>query len=637
MRLCLKSIGELIGLQKQPQVFPCDQLASHNENHGCSNKFLVPSFQRGYRWAELQVEQLVQDISDFHASSSALEGGWYCLQPLVVVNQNATWTVIDGQQRLTTLLLILKALNSKNLYEIAYETRADSKDFLDKINNKTLEDSQKHPDYYCMWNAWKTIGTLLPKKDDEKNELLDTILDHVKVIWYQTSGNPYDEFSRLNTGKISLSNAELMKALLLQETLQDGNRELSQLEAAQEWDRMEHSLRDDDFWCFINPEPNHRRFDATRIDFLFEMVLRKDIAEVKDEKSGKNLGRKYLPDTKIDISHESDKNQYFIFATFQKYCEKEDTGARNVWHDVQSVYRRIRSWYEDRVLFHSLGYLMNRKGASAMSKLHALAGWLRSAENMSKSEMRDAFNKTIRESISKPICNLSYGQDNDTLCNILLLFNIAIMMRQQQERSQYPFREHRKADWTLEHIHAKQERGLETTDLMEMILYLGIDHSKEDPLDDTLNEAIEKFRQDGKYGVGALKIERLNDDGKLHFCDNKEIHGLGNLALLGHKANSTFNDRLFREKVKVLAEWEKGERESDDVKKYGFDVEFIPIATRMAFFKHFSSTLTFPFLWTEEDSTNYVEAVQETLIKEFGFDREKLCEGVQQRKVPSND
>ncbi len=64
-----------------------------------SGHFLVPSYQRGFRWGTHEVEQLLNDIR-------ASEGSNYYLQPVVVRRGDESFELIDGQQRLTTLFLI---------------------------------------------------------------------------------------------------------------------------------------------------------------------------------------------------------------------------------------------------------------------------------------------------------------------------------------------------------------------------------------------------------------------------------------------------------------------------------------------------------------------------------------------------
>ena len=85
-------------------------------------KFFIPNYQRGYRWTEQQVLDLLNDIRDF-SFIKRKDYEYYCLQPLVVrtmaekdkmlndLDLDETWyEVIDGQQRLTTLYMILTAL-----------------------------------------------------------------------------------------------------------------------------------------------------------------------------------------------------------------------------------------------------------------------------------------------------------------------------------------------------------------------------------------------------------------------------------------------------------------------------------------------------------------------------------------------
>jgi uncharacterized protein with ParB-like and HNH nuclease domain len=75
------------------------QLFMHN--------FIIPSYQRGYRWTETQVVQLLDDIWQFYKKEEKKTGEFYCLQPIVVKQLDDKYEVIDGQQRLTTLFLII--------------------------------------------------------------------------------------------------------------------------------------------------------------------------------------------------------------------------------------------------------------------------------------------------------------------------------------------------------------------------------------------------------------------------------------------------------------------------------------------------------------------------------------------------
>ena len=94
-------------------------------------KFLIPSYQRGYRWSEIQVNALLNDVYDFYGSRTDAQAK-YCLQPIVVTRASdaKSWEVIDGQQRLTTLWLVLNYLNETgmNVYPPVFKQIADNVD-----------------------------------------------------------------------------------------------------------------------------------------------------------------------------------------------------------------------------------------------------------------------------------------------------------------------------------------------------------------------------------------------------------------------------------------------------------------------------------------------------------------------------
>ena len=141
--------------------------------------FFIPGYQRGYRWTEQQVEDLLNDINEFKPENNS----WYCLQPLVIkktildinqfktdiqdktelqditdaLNKQIRYEVIDGQQRLTTIYLILACLGVTYKYTIEYETRKGSKGFLENISEKNEAEAQSNIDFFYMHKAYETI------------------------------------------------------------------------------------------------------------------------------------------------------------------------------------------------------------------------------------------------------------------------------------------------------------------------------------------------------------------------------------------------------------------------------------------------------------------------------------------------
>ena len=139
--------------------------------------FHIPSYQRGYRWTEQQVTDLLNDINEFSPKEIANsdEKTWYCLQPIVVKQKDENeWDVIDGQQRLTTIYLILYYLNQRyteegkvKLFELEYETREGSANYLKNELGK-IEKDNSNIDYFHISIAYQTIKGWFKEKKVEK-------------------------------------------------------------------------------------------------------------------------------------------------------------------------------------------------------------------------------------------------------------------------------------------------------------------------------------------------------------------------------------------------------------------------------------------------------------------------------------
>ena len=284
----LKSINELLGLN-----------------------FYIPSYQRGYRWNIQQVKDLLEDIQEFIDKKKE---GFYCIQPLVVrrsipdtkINDFKTgldqirntvsekklveeteklifnttqWEIIDGQQRLTTIYILLRILGDEKKYSIEYQTRQDSKSFLENIDETKKEDNI---DFYHITEAKNEIQNWFSNFEEKKIlKFRETLLYDVQFIWYESvDEDPIKVFTRLNIGKISLTNAELIKALFLNKSNFEGSNQrirLQQNEIAIEWDQIEYKLQSDEFWLFLH-KANYDK--PTRIDFIFDLICEKNILKI---------------------------------------------------------------------------------------------------------------------------------------------------------------------------------------------------------------------------------------------------------------------------------------------------------------------------------------------------------------------
>ena len=176
--------------------------------------FYIPSYQRGYRWNIDQIEDLLQDLYDFIFSPNTEYK--YCLQPIVVKKmKDGRYEVLDGQQRLTTIYIIInclkKYLPELKSFSLTYDTREHSEKFLKKIQTN-IDDS--NPDYFYISQAYIIIDKWIKEKKEQHASIASKFEiafdDSIEFIWYEIieKTDAIDVFTRINIGKIPLTNSE---------------------------------------------------------------------------------------------------------------------------------------------------------------------------------------------------------------------------------------------------------------------------------------------------------------------------------------------------------------------------------------------------------------------------------------------
>ncbi|BCZ18150.1 hypothetical protein NHP190003_14320 [Helicobacter sp. NHP19-003] len=128
--------------------------------------------------------------------------------------------VIDGQQRLTTIFLIIKYFEWRDLFTLHYETREGSFQFLQNIQDPSIYPQKLNIDFYHFKEAYRAIKDYVEgekKKffDIQKQEFFNTLYHRCKPLWHESEDDEKEVFVRLNSGKIPLMEAEKIKALFL--------------------------------------------------------------------------------------------------------------------------------------------------------------------------------------------------------------------------------------------------------------------------------------------------------------------------------------------------------------------------------------------------------------------------------------
>ena len=557
-----------------------------------SKLFYVPDYQRGYKWTSEQVIYLLNDINEFEKNENA---DFYCLQPLAVKEdkENKRYEVIDGQQRLTTIHLILTIID-KPLYDISYQTRKASSKFLDKIVNElgnysvtigynindsinerwnkyTSRDREdfNNIDNYHFFGAYLTIKSWFDGQDKENiNVFLKKLKYNTGFIWYEdlVEDNSKRTFRNLNSGKIPLTNAELLKAKLIGK-IDSKSEEISRLEKikfATEWDQIEQGLYDKEFWFFINKDNSKDRYQ-TRIDFIFELLV--DIDNIKS-------------------------NRLFTYHFFENNLDKLD------WGKVKNLYSVLQEWFEDRKTYHLIGYIISQE----FKKLKDL---INDSSNMTKTNFLGYLREVIKDKIGRyDISEISYPDKK--LISILLLHNIETLNKVDEKFARFSFANFNSTQWSLEHIHAQNSKDLEGD--REANLWHE-EMCSSDFINESLKKRIRTWYKINKEDILSMESTSSRKDIQVDinsvFGDenNEGKHSIENMALLSGKDNSALNNSPFAEKRKIIIEKE-------------MEGSFIPIATKNVFSKYYSENVNSLLKWNKTDREAYKANIV-NILKEY--------------------
>jgi hypothetical protein len=544
--------------------------------------FFVPSYQRGYRWSDLQVNELMDDIWEFQQKEGKLKQEFYCLQPIVVKMKGTNrWELIDGQQRMTTIYVILQSLKDimaamrKQTFTLEYQTRPASASFLDNID---LEGENENIDFYHICKAYRAVQKWFEERDGmARYEFAKTLTNsdqlglNVKIIWYEVAPliNVIDIFTRINIGKIPLNNAELIRALFLREANFTGGEpslNLRRIQAATEWDSIEQSLQEDSFWYFIYQGKKEKY--AARIEYIFDLMMEK---------------------------REEDEDYY----TFHKFHEELDGPDKieNCWLRVKKFYQSLKDWYEDPELYHLLGYLMAT--GSPVKEL------LNNAADKSKTTFRSYINTRISSSVRLQLADLDYHNHKDEIRSVLLLFNIITIASNKNSNIRFPFQSYKMGDWDIEHIRSVKSGRPETkngrTEWLELVrdYFTRITPATIDVHANQSEELLLRINQLLSEGFTDLSFNTIYDDLLTHFSENDEsenIDSISNLSLLDSSTNRSYKNAFFQIKRSTILH--------NDT-----EGTFVPLCTKNVFLKAYSKKPGRLLYWQQSDAADYFSAI----------------------------
>lgn len=428
--------------------------------------------------------------------------------------------------------------------------------------------------------------------------IFQTLLEKVEVIWYDVEESNREElvkvFTRLNSGKIGLTNAELIKALFLSKgNFENQSKDLytHQLDISNKWNQIENALQNDDFWNFINKSENKL---ATRIDYIFQLIVRNKKFEIKEE---------------IDVF------RYY----YPLYIKSRESGTYDFielnWSEIDLYFTILQDWYASHEYYHLIGLLI-WDGADILILIKEY-----------QESNKTLFVKYLYKEIENRFCNikindLDYKTSYNQVERTLVFFNVMEVYRSKTNR--FPFKQLKikEIKWSLEHIHPQNALDVKQSEYSQWLgdhkkVLKAIDsNGKIDELINRIENLIADLKETNAKNL-KLQFEDLSREvlENLDYTDNTESiskkskipyekligeHHISNMALLDTKKNSSLGNSAFGVKRKSIIDFELK----------GF---YIPNATKNSFLKYYSDYPKHLNYWTLEDRDEYLFKIQKQI------------------------
>lgn len=579
--------------------------------------FHIPSQQRGYKWTSENVTELLDDLLDFEINSSQK---LYCMQPLALVECNENeFELLDGQQRLTTIYLIKKylELSDEEMYALKFERDGNEAGF-DAARTSFLEGtineiSEENIDFYYISNAYRTIRRWFENSlVDDKNEHIDSLWKQqgiesmekcrnrfkellsrpsgeksVQFIWYIINKDQkHAIFRNLNSGKIPLTNAELIKALLLSDKSPIKDKAL----CAAQYDAMAIELGNDRFWSMF--QQNDSVYRTSRLDFIFNLA-----AGVSAD------------DINVD--------PLVSFRIFSK------GNLLELWDTCRNYFIRLKDLYDNPYTYHYIGFL------TFCGKYGITGRFIDELLKRNKKGCIEFLRKRIRTLMNKnndiAIGHIKYGMPVAELRRWMVLYNIETLLQRYQLNNDskimlpfevFPFDLLYKQSWDIEHVGSQTDSKLDKLEdqivWVDNLRYIDEIRKKDSPdsvkYRDDIQEAVDKFLKDNKTEsfktlwslVNTFIDEQLGDEKII----DKDL--VGNLVLLDSTTNRSYKNALFpRKRLYIIAA--DGNKGEDESLKNIANV-YIPICTKQVFMKYYSKKNYINYgAWTKSDSEAYMK------------------------------
>lgn len=587
------------------RTFDCINADIDKDSNVCQESvtFIIPYLQRAYKWKEKQAKQMLEDFSEFLKQ----EKTYYCMQPLAVVKtEDNKYELLDGQQRLTTLLILWRILfedNKENtFYPYIFEYERDSSESNTLLNRYSFitesdeikKGEHRNIDEYYMSKVYGAIKQYFIDNSDNQKEDFKKLLKgegkHILFLWYEVNEEEkHTTFANLNSGKIELTCSELIKAILLS----DDNKESSDnnglpdksLVAAQ-YAEMEEAFNDDRLWYML--QTDEPLYNGSRMDLLFNMVL--------------NISQK---------TYEADPKSAF----YEVYTEKKVVLSK-FWKDCRAYFVRIMDLYKNPYTYHYIGYL------TYIEDNNKIDDWVKAYKELGLKGCIEQMKSKVRGSISglDDLEKITYSNTSKTtLRKIFILHNIQTILIHYEaiktanlglrfSYEQFPFELLYSQKWDIEHIASLTDNPLtKQKDREDWIASAKADYPEIFAQRPELNNEIDLFEKDSKTEKFTHIYNEIVGSAESNSPQNKD--GLGNLVLLDRHTNRSYHNSLYKRKRKIILAASNIDNQNKE-----YQVTYIPRCTLNVFLKTYNTGLEVKLgEWTQDDYDKYLGDLKEKL------------------------
>jgi uncharacterized protein with ParB-like and HNH nuclease domain len=543
-------------LHSVKDVFSC-----YLEKYGCVY-YNIPDYQRGYKWTARNVSELLDDIFKFGKSINTKENKkFYCLQNITICKacDGQYFNVVDGQQRLTTLSILLAYLCQSDLVsgKIKYSIREKTHNFLTKViysgkiwdTESSQEFKPEFKDQYYLMEVAKSINNWFLSLQINKEFFLELVFDHTYFIVNQLNDNEEQIFASLNGAKVNLDGADLLRACMMTRSAKEKFGESAIPGQISEF-RVRMGIEIDEMNSWWS------RLDVFK--FFKQMIPESTEKNAKD--NGFDL--KMFPINLLyailfEIHHnEKQDKAVFSFRFFEYGLDIDSKPGNDNWElyaEARKLHLEMQDWFNNKYIYHYLGYLFFRyKSKTKFSDIYKQ--WLESETksdfiNKLKQKIIDCitlrFQSEDEEPTSEVLCKnitdiMQDWYSSDSLFDILILLDIILL--KVSEPGRLPVDYFTKCDEDKEHIGCQTPNGDDCADKQKWLDWI-------DSLKKLYDNLIKETDVEGMKAI--LKDDNVNKeqrDSLIKKLNKYGLNSIGNMVLLDSHINRSYGNNSFSDK-----------------------------------------------------------------------------------------